>query len=130
MDKINFEWEKLWEEGQMPYGFIEIYATVVKDFTNKENRVLAILHYLPHSIIIKDKQREVHVTLFFEGEKNEFDQVLYLMIYQDIGEIVHQNEDNRFPEESKQINYLFQQTLIVREIPKIIGPYNHGSFDV
>lgn len=118
--KFNYKWKKIEDRGQKPIGFIQIFSSQAND-----HNVRVIINYLPQ-FPDSDQKRRIHVTLFFEGKKEELTDGMFHWIYDDVHELTKLHENDKF-KESEPIEHILTQTLLFDQIPdfKLLS---HGDY--
>jgi hypothetical protein len=118
---MNNTWEKALENGQESIGFVDVYTSNVEG-----KKVKAIINYLPQ-FQDNNNNKQVHITLFFEGSKSDITDGLFHWIYDDICELIQENIDLRFTRKSEPLDFVYTQTFIVKNIPEF-EHYTHGDY--
>jgi hypothetical protein len=118
--KFTYEWEKIEDKGQPAIGFVQIYVSSANGHNLK-----AIINYLPQ-FPDSDQKRRAHVTLFFEGKKENLTDGMFHWIYDDIYELIKLYESDKF-KDSEPIEQFMIQTLVLDEIPDF-SLLSHGDY--
>ena len=110
---MNYEWELASKRGQKGIGYVEVHNTVAEG-----HHIKAIISYFPQ-ITGRPNQKHVNVCLLFEGKKRDLTDGLAHWIYDDLGEIAKQKENDYFERNSEVLEYMITQTFILDRIPQL-----------
>ncbi len=118
--KFTYEWEKIEDRGQLAKGFVQIYVSNADGHNLK-----AIINYLPQ-LPDSDQKKRAHVSLFFEGKKENLTDGMFHWIYDDIYELIKLHENDKF-KASEPIEHFITQTLLLDKIPDF-SLLSHGDY--
>lgn len=118
--KFTYNWEKVEDRGQPAIGFVQIYVSSADGHNLK-----AIINYLtqfPES----DQKKRAHVTLLFEGKKENLTDGMFHWIYDDLYELIKLHESDKF-KDYEPIEHFMTQTLVLDKIPDFTL-LSHGDY--
>jgi hypothetical protein len=122
---MDYKWEKIEDHGQPAIGFIEIYKS---DLDNKAN-ALAVINYFPQ-LPSRGYEQEATITLYYDGTKDSISDGFFHWIFNDLSEIIANNEEKMFQEKTgKKIKHSQIQFFIVDKLPNLIY-YSHGDYAI
>lgn len=116
-------WSLISKKGQEGIGYVEIYQATVET-----HKAIAVVSYLPQ-FTDSSKERNVNVCLMFEGQKADITKGLFYEMYNEIGDLVKDKEDEYFTKNKEKLNVIITQTLLLDKMPDF-DLLTNGDFSI